>query len=818
MHKLLQRQIRKASRDRPDGSVDYDLLLELVDAAYHESDKERHLTDRAVRLMSDEMLALNSHIKDEAETQFRAIMDNVAECIIITDPEGRIESLNAAAERLFGGDGGDLIGLALQGILPALAKSDGGVDLARRVGKGGQEMTATGQDGEPMVVVLTASEMHLGQGRKFLCVVRDITEIKDRERELASTSAKLRAALDSMDQGISMVDSDLNVVAFNHKFLDLLDFPVGMFKPGDPFEKFIRYNAERGEYGPGDIDEQVSERLELALRFEPHAFERVRPDGTVVEIRGNPTDGRGFVTIYSDVTARKRQEEELRANEQRFKDLTESASDWFWEIDADLRFSYVSDRFAVVTGMPPEAVLGKRREEIDHMEVEPEAWDQHMKTIQAHRPFRDFRFTVAAPDGRTQHWSTSGKPIFDDDDKFTGYRGTGADITSEVESRERAERAERRLLDAIEHISEGFTLFDADDRLVLCNKKYREIYSACADLIEPGAKFEDILRGGLERGIYTAAKGREEEWLAERIAKHRSVEVAVEQSLADGTWLLIEERLTDDGSIVGTRTDITERKRAVEELRAAKEAAELANRAKSEFLANMSHELRTPLNAIIGFSETMVGKMFGNLPAPYDDYAKDIHGSGKYLLSIINDILDLSKIEAGKLALDLGEVDVAGCIYSCLDIVGARARDEGLEIIRQVPEDLPPIEADQRVLKQILLNLLSNAVKFTPEGGQVTITAALHADGSLRITVADTGIGIPAESLNDVFAPFGQVESAFTRQKEGTGLGLPLVKALAEEHGASVTLESTIDQGTTVAVTFPPSSVLQPKADKATGS
>ena len=264
----------------------------------------------------------------------------------------------------------------------------------------------------------------------------------------------------------------------------------------------------------------------------------------------------------------------------------------------------------------------------------------------------------------------------------------------------------------------------------------------------------------------------------------------------------LEERVTQRTAKL--RQEVVWRVRAEEELRAAKEEAELANRAKSEFLANMSHELRTPLNAVIGFSEMIRGEMFGAIGnAKYVEYATDIADSGKHLLDLITDILDLSKIEAGKLELCEDEVDVARVIDACLTLVKERAGSGGLTLKCEIPPELPALRADERKLKQILLNLLSNAVKFTPEGGTVTLAVAVESSDAIVIQVIDTGIGIAPEDIATVMSPFGQVDSALSREFDGTGLGLPLTKALVELHGATFELESEVGVGTTATVRFP---------------
>jgi PAS domain S-box-containing protein len=271
----------------------------------------------------------------------------------------------------------------------------------------------------------------------------------------------------------------------------------------------------------------------------------------------------------------------------------------------------------------------------------------------------------------------------------------------------------------------------------------------------------------------------------------------------------IAETMHDrDGRLVrtiGTSQDITDFKRAEEELRKATDQAELANRAKSDFLANMSHELRTPLNAIIGFSEIIADGVFGPIGNPkYLEYAKNINESGVHLLDLISDILDLSKIEAGRLDLDDEELDLRRVINLCVVVVKERADAGGLGIEVNTPENLPHIRADGRSFKQILLNLLSNAVKFTPPGGRVTVEVQYEPREGYVIAVSDTGIGIPPEALELVFTPFGQVDNILTRKHEGTGLGLPLARALVEAHGGKLEIESDLEHGTTITVRMPP--------------
>jgi signal transduction histidine kinase len=275
---------------------------------------------------------------------------------------------------------------------------------------------------------------------------------------------------------------------------------------------------------------------------------------------------------------------------------------------------------------------------------------------------------------------------------------------------------------------------------------------------------------------------------------------------ADGR--VIERRLIPmaDGGLLATYLDITERKRFEADLRRAKEEAELASRTKTEFLANMSHELRTPLNAVIGFAEIMQSEVFGPLgDARYTEYAADIRDSGQHLLNLINDLLDVSKIEFGKVELVEETVDLTSIIDSCMRLMRDRADQAALELTAHTPPNLPYLRADGRRLKQILLNLMSNAVKFTPSGGQVTVRVTMPEEGGIKIAVSDTGIGIAAHDLAKALQPFGQIDSRMTRKYQGTGLGLPLTKSMIEMHGGSLQLDSVVGRGTAAILWLPPS-------------
>ncbi|ABE62271.1 periplasmic sensor signal transduction histidine kinase [Nitrobacter hamburgensis X14] len=406
--------------------------------------------------------------------------------------------------------------------------------------------------------------------------------------------------------------------------------------------------------------------------------------------------------------------------------------------------------------------------------------------------------------------------------------GIAVDITEQKSLAEKTVEADLRLRDAIETIPEAFVLWDADDRLVLCNSHFQRLHKLPESAVAAGTSYETVIEVGRMHEI--CARPPETGTTAPGAR-------TFEAQLDNGCWLNISERRTKDGGYVSVGTDITrikehEQKLVDNDLRLRatvidlkrtqatleqqaieladlaqkyakeKDRAEDANRAKSKFLANMSHELRTPLNAIIGFSEIMSNGMFGTLGSEkYSEYCHDILTSGQYLLEVINDVLDMSKIEAGRMKLDMEPLDLSRTLAESLRVVTGRTSDKKLTFDVRIDDDIA-ITADHRAVKQIIVNLLSNAVKFTPDGGRVMARSQVFAN-SVALTIADTGIGIAPHSLRKLGKPFEQVESQLTKTYAGSGLGLAIAKSLVNLHGGSMRLRSKPGTGTVVRVTLP---------------
>ncbi len=587
-----------------------------------------------------------------------------------------------------------------------------------------------------------------------------------------------------------------------------------------------RRAADRGRGAPAWLRISI---LTLALAVTAHVLLVARglaapeSDGfsfTDLSVLGPPI-AIGLFTLVLVWLMQRRQmgiSREWAASERRFRGAVEAAQCGVWEWDTAAGQVTISDYMAKLMGLEAS---GPTSEEVMMARIHPryrEAVEHALRQAQTYGAF-EVSFAVPDENGRARWIDARGQARGErGQDGFTSILGVALDTTEARRAKAQAQSAESRLRDGIESVSDAFVLFDKAGRLILSNQAFQDAFGFEDGVIRKGAFKQDLNRiAALAiKSEHPAAGGR---------AGAREVE------LHDGRWLQLVERFTSDGGSVVSAADITaikqkeaERQRAVERLHTtiteledreerlsllarkyevAMTRAEAANQAKSEFLANMSHELRTPLNAINGFSEIMAGEMFGPLGDPkYKGYAGDILKSGQHLLSLINDILDMAKIEAGKLTLHYEMVSMKEIVDDAARLMRGKVAEAGLSLLVDAPE-LPDIEADHRGLKQVVLNLISNAVKFTPEGGQVIIALTRLDDDRVRVAVTDTGIGIAPEDLARLARPFEQVEGQHSKTTQGTGLGLALTKSLIELHGGQLTMESEPGKGTTVSFDLP---------------
>lgn len=361
------------------------------------------------------------------------------------------------------------------------------------------------------------------------------------------------------------------------------------------------------------------------------------------------------------------------------------------------------------------------------------------------------------------------------------------------------------LRESIQEFPGPVAVYDDLDRLIACNELYRWVQGAAFQRVveKTGSQrffYEDLVRESAKDAVPSE---KLEAYVADRLRAQRDADgKPTDRYYPDRGWFRIFKVRTPSGAVVGFATDITELKEKTVALEEARAAAEAASIAKSAFLANMSHELRTPLNAIIGLSEALELGVFGSMEDRHRDYIRDIHTSGNHLLALISDLLDLAKVEAGKMELEPEEVDLNGLIGECLTMMSPIASQNRITIENSLPGRELLVRADRRKLKQALLNILSNAVKYSNPGGSVFLSL-LRTTERLAIKVRDEGIGIDMEQLDYVFEPFGRLQSSFTAMPDGAGLGLPIARRLMELHGGDITIESNPGKGTAVTLILP---------------
>ncbi len=525
------------------------------------------------------------------------------------------------------------------------------------------------------------------------------------------------------------------------------------------------------------------------------------------------------VVLVAFIFRERRSELAAAAAQQRLRESIESLAGGFALFDANERLVLCNRRYGdLYAGVRDMLVPGMRFEELITAAARsgnfPEANEHAELWIQ--KQLQHFRspgrpFEIELRDGtwfRVAERRTANGGFVVISTNITELRRRESELRSIGEEL----RHKNVLLDAaLDNMAQGLAMFDVNQRLIICNQRFLDLYGLPAAMALPGTELAEILD-------YTARVERLKPEQAQALRqRHLATAASLEENtmqdfLSNGRVINVVHRPMPGGGSLATYDDVTGSYSAERQLRIAKEEAELASRAKSDFLANVSHELRTPLNAIIGFSEIIKDQLFGPMGNQrYREYAIDIHDSGTHLLSLINDILDLSKIEAGKFELHEEAIDLERATKSCFRIMRDRAEEAGVTLEHRFPAGLPRIKADPRAVKQILLNLLSNAVKFTDPGGRVLVYSSINQDGALVLHVEDTGIGIAGADIAKAMAPFGQVDSSLSRKYEGTGLGLPLTRHLVDLHDGELTLASNMGQGTHVSIVFPSERVMAPE-------
>lgn len=786
-----------------------------------------------------ELAALHGRAQ-ASEQRLQGLHDHLADGVMTVGVDGVIRSVNPAMSRIFGYPAATLPGQpARHLILPEAGEEDWlAASEGEAVAAGEAEITAKTllrmgrrHDGARFPLELRISRMTVAGETLFTAIVRDIGRQRQVEQTLQETNRLLALAEDVASVGHWVLPEDSDVMLWSDSTYRIFGLDPAAFTP------LLDRMLER--IAPHDraiLETALRRARETGRAFSCEA--RLRRDngstGALIfkglEDGGAGASGAALFGIVQDISERKQGEAALAGSLERFRDYAQAASDWFWELNAALCFTYVSERFESVTGMPAVALLGRTFPEWVGVDPGDAHWQGLLAALAGRQPVKDFVFRIRRPgDARLRMFRISATPFTAPDGAFLGYRGVGSDITATLETQTALARSEARFRDLIEGSIQG----------VCIHRNYRPLFVNAAYARMMGfASPEEVLRepsillfaapedGGrlsdyhdrLARGATTLSSAPATTVLSGvRHLRHNDhgdvwVDVAgrgVEWEGARAVQLTVMDVTARIRSERDLEVQAARMMAMAEEIDAAREEAEVnrqkaesANIAKSRFLAIMSHELRTPMAGIMGVVELLLG----STTAPdIRDMLRTLKRSADTLLTLLNDILDFSKIEAGQLTLEQIDFAPARVVEDVIRLFEATASEKGVVLASVLPDDLPAaVRGDPTRLRQVLLNLTGNALKFT-ERGQVAIRLSHAPVGDkheLRLEVEDTGIGMTEEQMARLFRPFTQADDSTTRRYGGTGLGLAICKRLVEAMGGDIGVVSAPGRGSTFRFTL----------------
>lgn len=747
------------------------------------------------------------------EHGFRFIFDHSLLGIVILDPDGVFKLVNRAFCKLLDRDNDEIVGKTIYDFThPDDMEMSRKIRSAIKQGTGAPaefEKRFVRKDGTAIWVWVTQTLVSDSSGKLTYSIsqVRDITEKKFQFEQFDRQRVLFEAVFRDVPDAMTLVDPDRIVTAINPAFTRIF----GVEENDVIGETTATFYADEEEYvrqGRIRYNMRAEEKLNPYIVSYRRTNGEIFPGETVGSIiKDNQGKILGYIGVIRDISDRIEAQKKIEENEALFRDFANAAADRFWQTDEEHRFTYVTPN---TEEFPQDTIglNGKLRWEIEQFEADPEEWKKYKDCVNARENIRDFRFRYKHENGKIFYRRSSGVPFFDEDGVFKGYRGTTSDETAQVLAQVEARSMQEQFHSAVEHFDTGFVLWDADKKFIACNSYYAKMMKPQSDDFEPGYPMERMLKERA-KNIFSPDDPRHRTWIKDRLADLDKPLVNLEYKTIANRWFWIRLQKLADGSTIGFHTEITKTKEREEELNQARIIAESANRAKSEFLANVSHELRTPLNAILGFAQVFEQRPESMTPEKLVKFGGVIIDSGKHLRDLINDILNLSAIEAGKSVLSEEKVGLAQIAEDSIRLVNHRAEEKNIALVKSKENNAPVVNVDAVKIKQVLVNILTNAIKFTETGGQIAFSSDRDEDGRVVIRISDTGIGMKAEEIEMAMEMFGRVKQKSSKEKEGSGLGLPLAKGLIETHGGAIEIESEPGVGTTVTITLPANRVVE---------
>jgi len=641
----------------------------------------------------------------------------------------------------------------------------------------------------------------LPDGGHVACAV-DTTALVAARTEAETSVTRLTGALATWRAGFAVFQRDRTLLYANLRFAGMLGLPADAVQVGMTLEVILDRIASREDYAGREAEAFIAAQRALD-RSAPSAVRRQRSNGQVIWIGSDPLPDGGWTITLADITLIATTEDEAQRRARSLSIVLETIPHGVCVYGADRRVTMFNRAYSEVMVGTPLAIgdhmldVLRRRAEAgeygpgspDRIAAEQLAFDvspQMRRRQRSNGTTIDVR-TAPLPDG--------------------GHISVVTDITPVIKAEAALSRRADEISVMLGSIRQGILMWDAGKRLIASNGVAAALLNHPPGLLTHGRPEAEIIDHMLQRGEF--GDGDHALAVAQAVLERdRSVPHQRTMATRAGRVLELRSDPTPGGGWVTTYTDVTEARRAEQELRRAKEAAEAANEAKSRFLATMSHELRTPLNAVIGFSDALLRESENPSPTRVSEFAHQINQSGRNLLDLINIILDVARIESGRFDLVSERVDVVRVVRTAVRQADAAAQAAEITLTAELPTTLPMLRGDERRLAQVLRNLLSNAVKFTKVGSSVVAGARLEPDGGLLIYVRDTGIGIPADQLDRVFEPFTQIESTLSRRFQGAGLGLYVSRALVAGHGGTLALRSELGKGTTAEIRLPADTLL----------
>ncbi len=652
--------------------------------------------------------------------------------------------------------------------------------------------------GTAISLLLAALYVVLARGK-----ARAIRLADDMTRNLREQTTLLRIIFDHMNQGISVVDADLKMIGCNRRFFELLGFPEHLNCVGTPFENFIRFNAERGEYGAGDIETQVRERLDLARRFQPHSLKRTRPDGTVIEVIGTPLQGGGMVTTYTDITEQERAQDAIRRERDFRQHLIESIPGIFYLMDAEGHFLLQNRNFEALTGYTPVEI--SRLHPFDFFEGD----DRHLIEKRIRATFEQGSASAEAlfksKDGSKRPYFFTGVRIVLEDGR-PGLVGVGIDITERKQVEEALARQTAILQATLEAMDQGISVVDAELHMITLNQRFYELLDFPPEIVV-GADFADFIRYNAARGEY--GPGDVEEKVRGMVERARHPQPHhFRRTRPNGCILEVRGNPLPGGGFVTTYTDVTEQEQAQQAIRELNESLErrvqertaeleASNRELEAFSYSVSHDLRAPLRALHGFSYMLEEEYGSRLDENGLDYLRRIQAASARMGDLIDDLIEMARIS--RQDLTRVPVDLTALANSIRQ--GIEEQQSGRSIDWRIAQGLNA-HADPVLANALLDNLLRNAWKFTAGRADARIGFSAHRDnGETVFTVEDNGVGFEMTYADKLFKPFQRLHDA--KHFEGTGIGLAIVHRIVQRHGGRVWAESQPGQGAAFHFTLP---------------